>query len=107
MTLSRPDDEGLAAIPADEFTALLEHENALARHQETGMMRNPCSACRDNNHYPYTVDRVPDALAGDLIEEHGQHTGHTDLLREAVDGLAGEDPPAGSHVRAGQYRPAS
>ena len=52
MTLSRPDDEGLAAIPADEFTALLEHENALARHQETGMMRNPCSACGDNDRFP-------------------------------------------------------
>jgi hypothetical protein len=30
VTLSRPDDEELAAIPADELTALLEHENALA-----------------------------------------------------------------------------
>jgi hypothetical protein len=35
VTLSRPDDEGLAAIPADEFTTLLEHENALAWHQKT------------------------------------------------------------------------
>lgn len=31
----------------------------------------------------------------DLIEEYGRHTGHADLLREAVDGLVGEDPPAG------------
>lgn len=30
----------------------------------------------------------------DLIEEYGRHTGHADLLREAVDGLVGEDPPA-------------
>ena len=30
-------------ITADQFTALLEHENALARRQETGMMRNSCS----------------------------------------------------------------
>jgi hypothetical protein len=29
----------------------------------------------------------------DLIEEYGRHTGHMDLLREAVDGLVGEDPP--------------
>lgn len=29
----------------------------------------------------------------DLIEEYGRHTGHADLLREAVDGLVGEDPP--------------
>ena len=29
----------------------------------------------------------------DLLEEYGRHTGHADLLREAVDGRAGEDPP--------------
>ncbi len=29
----------------------------------------------------------------DLVEEYGRHTGHADLLREAVDGRAGEDPP--------------
>ena len=34
-------------------------------------------------------------LVCDLIEEYGRHTGHADLLREAVDGLAGEEPPAG------------
>jgi uncharacterized protein DUF664 len=32
-------------------------------------------------------------LLCDLIEEYGRHTGHADLLREAVDGLTGEDPP--------------
>ena len=34
-------------------------------------------------------------LICDLIEEYGRHTGHADLLREAVDGLVGEDPPRG------------
>lgn len=29
----------------------------------------------------------------DLIEEYARHTGHADLLREAVDGRTGEDPP--------------
>jgi hypothetical protein len=43
-------------------------------------------------------------LVCDLIEEYGRHTGHADLLREAVDGLTGEDPPAGWHAKAGQYR---
>ena len=33
-------------------------------------------------------------LLFDLVEEYGRHTGHADLLREAVDGLTGEDPPA-------------
>ena len=30
----------------------------------------------------------------DLLEEYGRHTGHADLIREAVDGRVGEDPPA-------------
>lgn len=29
----------------------------------------------------------------DLHEEYARHVGHADLLREAVDGLIGEDPP--------------
>jgi hypothetical protein len=29
----------------------------------------------------------------DLLEEYLRHTGHADMLREAVDGLAGNDPP--------------
>ena len=29
----------------------------------------------------------------DVIEEYVRHTGHADLLREAVDGRVGEDPP--------------
>jgi len=39
-------------------------------------------------------------LVCDLIEEYGRHTGHADLLREAVDGRVGEDPPAGWRPRA-------
>ncbi|HXC79387.1 MAG TPA: DUF664 domain-containing protein [Candidatus Acidoferrum sp.] len=30
----------------------------------------------------------------DIIEEYGRHNGHADLIRESVDGLVGEDPPA-------------
>ena len=29
----------------------------------------------------------------DLLEEYARHTGHIDLVREAVDGRVGEDPP--------------
>jgi hypothetical protein len=29
----------------------------------------------------------------DLIEEYARHVGHSDLIRESVDGLVGEDPP--------------
>jgi hypothetical protein len=28
----------------------------------------------------------------DLVEEYARHVGHADLIREAVDGLTGEDP---------------
>ncbi|RBY90088.1 mini-circle protein [Blastococcus sp. TBT05-19] len=29
----------------------------------------------------------------DLTDEYARHVGHADLLREAIDGLVGEDPP--------------
>ncbi|HET9420091.1 MAG TPA: DUF664 domain-containing protein [Nocardioides sp.] len=29
----------------------------------------------------------------DMIEEYARRTGHADILREAVDGRVGEDPP--------------
>jgi hypothetical protein len=35
----------------------------------------------------------------DLIEECGRHTGHADPLRESVDRLVGEEPPAGWRPR--------
>jgi hypothetical protein len=38
-------------------------------------------------------------LVCDMIEEYGRHTGQADMLREAVDGVVGEDPPAGWHAR--------
>ncbi len=37
-------------------------------------------------------------LVFDLLEEYGRHTGHADLIRESIDGLVGEDPPAGWHA---------
>jgi hypothetical protein len=40
-------------------------------------------------------------LVCDLVEEYGRHTGHADLLREAVDGRVGEDPPPGWRPRGG------
>jgi len=33
-------------------------------------------------------------LVCDMVEEYGRHTGHADLLREAIDGRVGEDPPS-------------
>lgn len=42
-------------------------------------------------------------LLFDLVEEYGRHTGHADLLREAVDGRVGEDPPPGWTAVSGSY----
>ena len=33
------------------------------------------------------------AMLLDMIEEYARHTGHADILREAVDGLVGEGAP--------------
>jgi len=42
-------------------------------------------------------------LLCDLVEEYGRHTGHADLLREAVDGRTGEDPPPGWRPVSGRF----
>ena len=39
----------------------------------------------------------------DLVEEYGRHTGHADLLREAIDGRVGEDPPPDWRAICGTY----
>jgi hypothetical protein len=49
----------------------------------------PGATYRDGNGNESTVRR----LLVDMIEEYGRHTGQADLLREAVDGRVGEDPP--------------
>ncbi len=43
-------------------------------------------------HVPETPP-IAKRLLFDLLEEYARHTGHADLLREAVDGRVGEDPP--------------
>jgi hypothetical protein len=42
-------------------------------------------------------------LVSDLVEECSRHTGHADLLREAVDGRVGEDPPDGWTPMSGHF----
>jgi hypothetical protein len=32
-----------------------------------------------------------------MIEEYARHNGHADLIREAIDGLVGHDPPLRPH----------
>lgn len=47
------------------------------------------------SHLTWPDGRTPNLrrMLVDMIEEYARHTGHADLLREAVDGLVGEDPP--------------
>jgi hypothetical protein len=40
----------------------------------------------------------------DMVEEYGRHTGQADLLREAVDGRVGEDPPPGWQPVSGAWQ---
>ncbi len=42
-------------------------------------------------------------LLFDLVEEYGRHTGHADLIREAIDGRVGEDPPPGWRPVSGAF----
>jgi hypothetical protein len=49
----------------------------------------PGATYRDGHGHESTLRR----LLVDMVEEYGRHTGQADLLREAVDGRVGEDPP--------------
>jgi len=43
-----------------------------------------------------TPDGGPVSLrrfVADLVEEYARHVGHADMIREAIDGQVGEDPP--------------
>ena len=68
-----------AAAAADAVAALAEGGLDLVAHVDDG-----------NGNHP----RLRRLLL-DMLEEYARHTGHADLLREAVDGRVGEDPPAG------------
>jgi hypothetical protein len=50
---------------------------------------DPASTYRVGGEHVVTLRR----LLVDMIEEYARHTGQADLLREAVDGRVGEDPP--------------
>jgi len=72
-------DEAVARSRARIEAAVAEHglDMTIAAHDDDGQHAN--------------LRR----LLCDMVEEYGRHTGHADLLREAVDGLTGEDPPPG------------
>ena len=78
--------------------AVARSRKRLAAALEEGGLDLP-TALTGRNGEPITLRR----LVFDLVEEYGRHAGHADLLREAVDGRTGEDPPAGWRPVSGSY----
>ena len=92
-----------AADPADQLYELYDDAVARARSiyrtavQDGGLDQLVHAA--DDHGRRASLRR----LLFDLVEEYGRHTGHADLLREAIDGRTGEDPPAGWRAVCGSY----
>ncbi len=66
------------------------------RSIDRGQCCNPqCYSLDPGSRYEFGDKQVATVrrLLVDMIEEYGRHTGQADLLREAVDGRVGEDPP--------------
>lgn len=77
-------------------------ERAVARS------RTAVSAALTTGDPGLTFDVLPCSLRrllADLIEEYARHTGHADLLREAIDGRVGEDPPGERYAYSLDYAP--
>ena len=76
----RPDRDGRGVV--DHLGGLLKH----------------MALCEDDHFGRYTTagGQSPNLrrILIDMIEEYARHAGHADLIRESVDGLVGEDPPA-------------
>jgi hypothetical protein len=90
-----PDWEFVSALddePADLYAlydgAVVRARAALAEALADGGLDRPVDRGWPDGRMP-SLRRV----LFDLVEEYSRHTGHADLLREAVDGRTGEDPP--------------
>ena len=97
--------QGQVSDDDPEFTTAADDEpEALYRLYDQAVVqsRQRFHAAIDDGGLDYpTAMKTPDGQAAslrrllfDLLEEYGRHTGHVDLLREAIDGRVGEDPPA-------------
>ena len=77
---------GAVRAVAGRGRALAGRDGRGARRRRARPARRSCTT--DAGESP-----EPAAVLVDLHDEYARHVGHADLLREAVDGLVGEDPP--------------
>ncbi|GAB3838570.1 DUF664 domain-containing protein [Dactylosporangium cerinum] len=71
--------------------AVAHSRAALAAALADGGLDQPAKYTTDDDGNPPNLRRI----VVDLHDEYARHVGHADLLREAIDGLVGEDPPLG------------
>lgn len=90
-------DDPSFGIGGDAQALYALYDDAVARARQryagalaSGGLDQPAAVSDDDGAHP-SLRR----LLFDLLEEYARHTGHADLLREAVDGRVGEDPPPG------------
>jgi hypothetical protein len=80
-------------LPPDELMAAYEDAVIAARASIQEALDEGGLEFRSRFAYPDGSTPTLRRLLLDGIEEYGRHTGHADLLREAVDGRVGEDAP--------------
>ncbi len=69
--------------------AVARSRAAMAKALATGGLDQPAKFTTSGSGEPPNLRRI----VTDLHDEYARHVGHADLLREAIDGLVGEDPP--------------
>lgn len=82
-------DDGPESLYALYDAAVLRARTRFADAVAAGGMGEPVHAA-----WPDGTHANLRRLLCDMLEEYGRHTGQADLLREAVDGRTGEDPPS-------------
>ena len=85
-------DDSPADLYATYDAAVGRARERLAAFLDRGTLDQPIHA-RTPEGEPALLRR----LLCDFLEEYARHTGHADLIREAVDGRVGEDPEPGWH----------
>ncbi|MCY1140925.1 DUF664 domain-containing protein [Actinoplanes sp. Pm04-4] len=100
------DDAEFTSAAGDEPEALYaRYDDAVARFRtnlaaalaDGGLDRPSAAVWPDGS--TFSLRRV----LFDHLEEYGRHCGQADILRDAIDGRAGEDPPADWRPTSGHY----